>query len=182
MKITTAYRMEMERLHTTTEFGVMGGQYAPLVSQIVNKLRVTELLDYGCGKNTSLVKNLKAGHELTIQCYDPGVPEFAGEPMPMQMVACVDVLEHIEPECLDDVLDDLQRCTQVIGFFTVSTIPAEKTLSDGRNAHLIQQPPEWWIPKFMERFEIQTFQRTEGGFYVIVYALPKPLVEVPNVH
>jgi hypothetical protein len=87
------------------------------------------------------------------------------------MVACIDVLEHIEPACLEEVLDDLMRLTKAVGFFSVHTGPAIKTLSDGRNAHLIQQPPEWWLPKFIERFEVQTFQRVESGFYVIVYSL-----------
>ena len=181
MKITTAMRMEQERLHALGHYGVMGETYAPLVSQIVNKLGVTELLDYGCGKHTSLAKNLRADHKLTIQCYDPGVPEFAGDPVPMQMVTCIDVLEHVEPECLEEVLDDLKRCTQVVGFFTVTTVPASKTLSDGRNAHLIVEPMEFWLPKLMYRFEIQTVQRVQNGFYAIVYTLPEMLIKPETV-
>jgi hypothetical protein len=88
------------------------------------------------------------------------------------MVCCIDVLEHIEPDLLDNVLDDLKRVTKRIGFFTVSTSPAEKTLPDGRNAHLIQAAPEWWLPKFMERFELHVFQRTPDGFCIVCMALP----------
>jgi hypothetical protein len=52
--------------------------------------------------------------------------------------------------------------------------PALKTLPDGRNAHLIQEPVEWWLPKIMQRFDLQTFQMSsERGFYVIVYAKPR---------
>lgn len=177
MKITTAYQQEQQRMHVNPDYGTASVSYAPLVSQIINKIGVTELLDYGAGKGR-LAQSLKIGHKVKIQMYDPGVPEFAGDPIPMQMCVCIDVLEHIEPECLDEVLDDLKRCTGTVGFFTVATGPAEKTLSDGRNAHLIQEPAEWWLPKFLERFELQTFQRTSAGFYVIVYALPEPLVEV----
>ena len=84
------------------------------------------------------------------------------------MVACIDVLEHIEPEYLQGVFDHLQDLTEVILFATVHTGPAGKTLSDGRNAHLTQQPMEWWLPHFMERWNIQTVQRTsKHGFYVI---------------
>jgi hypothetical protein len=61
------------------------------------------------------------------------------------MVACIDVLEHIEPKLLENVLDDLQRVTREIGFFTVSTVLAEKTLADGRNAHLIVEGPEFLV-------------------------------------
>jgi hypothetical protein len=49
-----------------------------------------------------------------------------------------------------------------------------KVLSDGRNAHLTQQPMEWWLPKIWERFDIQTVQVTgEHAFYVIAYARQK---------
>jgi hypothetical protein len=84
------------------------------------------------------------------------------------MVACIDVLEHIEPDCLDDVLDHLKHLTGKIGFFTVSCIPAKKTLPDGRNAHLIQESPEWWLPKITDRFALQSFQRSPDGFVVLV--------------
>lgn len=176
--ISEAYRAEQERLHLNPNYGMASLQFAPLVSQIITRLKVTELLDYGAGKGR-LMRALRVPHQLKVQCYDPGVPEWSGEPIPMQMCSCIDVLEHVEPEHLDSVLDDLKRCTGVVGFFTVHTGPAQKFLSDGRNAHLIQQPPEFWLPKFVARFELQTFQRTEEGFYVICYSKPV-LVEVPS--
>jgi hypothetical protein len=47
-------------------------------------------------------------------------------------------------------------------------------LSDGRNAHLTQQPMKWWLPKLLQRFEIQTVQVTgEHQFYVIAHSIPK---------
>lgn len=173
--ISEGYREQQKELHDRHEdYGSASVTYAPLVSSIINKLGVTELLDYGCGK-CRLFQNLKVNHAMKLQAYDPAFEEYAGTPLPMQMVACIDVLEHIEPEHLETVLDDLQRCTNSVGFFSVSCHEAKKTLSDGRNAHLIVEPPEWWLPKFIERFEVQTFQRVGDEFYVIVY--PK-LIEV----
>jgi hypothetical protein len=78
------------------------------------------------------------------------------------------VLEHIEPDYLDAVLNDLQRITARIGFFTIATGPAIKTLADGRNAHLIQKPPSWWLPRLCQRFEIVQLNREAQGFWVIV--------------
>jgi hypothetical protein len=132
-------------------------------------MQISHLLDYGCGKGR-LFKNLKADHKMTLQAYDPGVSEYSSPPVSAEMVACIDVLEHIEPECLDEVLDDLERLTEVVGLFTVHCGPAVKVLPDGRNAHLIQQPPEWWLPKIMDRWELQSFNRDDHGFWVIVYA------------
>jgi len=55
----------------------------------------------------------------------------------------------------------------------VHTGPAVKVLADGRNAHLIQQPPAWWLPKFMSRFELAFFQRMPQGFWIVIEARPR---------
>ena len=171
MLISDAYRAEQEHLHENENYGVASLHFAHLVGMVCNKLQVDDLLDYGAGKGRlkdALPKHLE--RPIKMRCYDPAVPKWSASPAPAEMVACIDVLEHIEPECLDDVLDDLKRCVLKAGVFTVHTGEAIKILSDGRNAHLIQQPPEWWLPKFIERFEIQTFQRMDNGFYIIAYA------------
>lgn len=150
-----------------------------MVSQIIERMGIDHLLDYGCGSLCNLAKNLKVGHKLTYQAYDPGVQRFSKAPLPAQMVACIDVLEHIEPEYLDGVLDDLARLTEGVLFASVHTGPAVKVLSDGRNAHLTQEPMRWWLPGFMDRFELQTVQATsEHGFFVV--ALAKSRLEAAN--
>jgi hypothetical protein len=99
---------------------------------------------------------------------------MAAQPIPAQMVCCIDVLEHIEPEYLDNVLDHLATLTEAVALLSIHTGPAVKTLTDGRNAHLTQQPMDWWLPKLWGRWEIQTIQRThENGFYMIGYAKPR---------
>lgn len=175
MLISEDYRKQQESLHENPDYGVASIQYAPLVSEIVNKLGVTHLLDYGAGK-MRLFQNLHGlvKHPMKLQAYDPGIEKLSAPPVPAEMVACIDVLEHIEPELLDNVLDDLVRVTEVVGFFTIHTGPAVKVLPDGRNAHLIQQPMEWWLPKIWERFDLHSVQVTgEHAFYVVVYAKPK---------
>jgi hypothetical protein len=156
--ISQEYREEQQRLHETTVYGTASIAYAPLVSNIVNRMGITHLLDYGCGANTNLAKHLKVEHKLTYQAYDPGVPRFSRDPLPAQMLASIDVLEHIEPDCLDTVLNHMASLAEGVVFLSVDCGPAMKTLSDGRNAHLIQQPMEWWLPKLMERWKLQTIQ------------------------
>lgn len=169
--ISPEYKAQQETLHENPNYGVASIEYAPIVSQICNKLKVEHLLDYGCGKGR-LFEHLKADHKMTLQAYDPAVEQYSSPPIPAEMVACIDVLEHIEPDLLDNVLDDLERLTESVGFFSVSTGPAVKILPDGRNAHLIQQDAEWWLPKFMDRWDLQTFQRTgEHNFFVICYSM-----------
>ena len=167
MLISEDYRKQQEQLHENPNYGVASVQYAPIVTSILNQTGLSDLLDYGAGKGR-LAKSINPNHEVSVTHYDPARPEWSETPDSHQMVCCIDVLEHIEPELLDDVLDDLQRVTELLGFFTVHTGPAVKVLPDGRNAHLIQQGSEWWLPKFMERFELVTFQAQKNGFYVLV--------------
>jgi hypothetical protein len=144
--------------------------YAPLVAQVLEAVNATELLDYGAGKGR-LGQTLRQNHvkgPLTIHHYEPAVPEWSRPPEPCSFVACIDVLEHIEPHLIDNVLDDLKRVTARVGVFTVHTEAAVKTLPDGRNAHLIQRPPEWWLPKIMDRFTLVNFNRMQMGFFVVV--------------
>lgn len=174
MLISPSYKAEQEALHAKGNYGTASIEYAPLVTEIVNKLKVSHLLDYGCSALLNLYKHIQPGHKLTYQAYDPAVEEYASAPVPAEMVACIDVLEHIEPDLLENVLDDLQRVTEAVLFVTVHTGPAVKTLSDGRNAHLIQEPMEWWLPKLWQRFDIQSVQVTgEHAFYVIAHAKPR---------
>ena len=96
--ISAAYRLQQEALHATGTYGTASIQYAPLVTEIINNLGVTHLLDYGCGSLLNLYKHIKPKDKLTYQAYDPAVADYAESPVPAQMVACIDVLEHIEPE------------------------------------------------------------------------------------
>ena len=169
--ISSDYRREQEQLHESGVYGTASILYAPLISDIIKRMEVTHLLDYGCGAQANLAKHLKVPHKVTYQAYDPGVPRFAKAPLPAQMVACIDVLEHIEPDYLESVLNDLCRVTEAILFASVDTGPAMKVLSDGRNAHLIQQPMSWWLPKLWERWELQTVQASsEHSFFVVALA------------
>jgi hypothetical protein len=172
--ISEEYRKMQEELHKNPNYGVASVQYAPIVAQVLQQLGATELLDYGAGKGR-LGETLKTllPNPPQIRHYDPARPEWSATPQPAPVVACIDVLEHIEPELLDNVLDDLRRVTLGHGVFTVHTGPAVKVLADGRNAHLIQQPPAWWLPKFLSRFELAVFQRMPQGFWVVVEARPR---------
>jgi hypothetical protein len=167
--ISEDYRKMQQQLHQNPHYGVASVEYAPLVAEVMQKLGTRELLDYGAGKGR-LGATLEDMFDepFTIHHYDPAIPQWSDAPEPCKLVTCIDVLEHIEPNLIDNVLDDLKRVTAALGLFTVHTGRAAKVLLDGRNAHLIQKPPAWWLPKFMERFELSQFQRTPAGFWIIV--------------
>lgn len=179
MLISDSYKILQQQLHAKGTYGTASIGYSSLVTEIINKLEVTHLLDYGCGSQLNLYKHIKPKAKLTYQAYDPGTVEYSDPPVPAEMVCCIDVLEHIEPDYLEQVLDDLKRLTEVVLFCTIHTGPAGKKLSDGRNAHLTQQPMSWWLPKLWDRFDIQTVQVTnEHQFHVIAYAKPRSIEDV----
>lgn len=167
MLITEQYRAEQERLHAMGNYGTASLKYGPIVSGLIDGLEVDTLLDYGCGSMRNLLKVLEPEREVQYMGYDPGVPEF-GAKEPADLVVSIDVLEHIEPELLENVLDDLMMLTKRWAFLTIHTGPAVKTLSDGRNAHLIQKPASWWLPQLLQRWELQTFQANKSGFNVLL--------------
>ncbi|HEX2826593.1 MAG TPA: hypothetical protein VHP37_09630 [Burkholderiales bacterium] len=167
--ITEEYRRLQTELHRNPDYGVASVEYAPIVGQLMQAMGTRELLDYGAGKGR-LAHKLEEMYDepFVIHHYEPAMPAWSAPPEPCELVACIDVLEHIEPDLIDNVLDDLKRVTRRVGIFTIDTMPAGKTLADGRNAHLIQQPASWWLPKLLERFELNHFTRVPRGFWVVV--------------
>ena len=171
--ISEEYRRMQAELHRNPDYGVASVQYAPMVAEVMQALGTRELLDYGAGKGRlGTTLNEMFEEPFLIHHYEPAVAEWSAPPQPCRFVACIDVLEHIEPDLVDNVLDDLKRVTAGVGFFSVDTGPAQKVLSDGRNAHLIQKPAAWWLPKFMERFELARFNRMPQGFCIVVERKP----------
>lgn len=156
MLITEEYRKLNENMHETKKlYGTSGARWAPQVESLCQMIKSKDVLDYGCGKST-LAHNLP----FSIQQYDPAIPKFSALPQPAHIVICTDVLEHIEPECIDDVLEDIRGLTKSLCFLSIANGKAEKTLADGRNAHLIQQDETWWLTKLLPLFHILQFQGT----------------------
>ena len=172
MLISPEYQAQQQAMHNNPKinYGTAAEAYGETVAEMIDLLEIDSVLDYGAGRNLSLQKNLNPTRAFKYQAYDPGVPEYAGEPKPAEMVVCIDVLEHIEPDLLDNVLDHLEQLTEKVLFCTVHTGPAGKLLPDGRNAHLIQKPVEWWLPKFTERFKLQGLHTRGNGFELVLMA------------
>ena len=150
MLISQDYLALQRTLHEDKGYGTSGHKYAEVVREISNLLQTQDILDYGCGKRT-----LEAALGFPIQNYDPCIPGLDTPPRPSDLVVCTDCCEHIEPDYLDNVLDDLERVTLRFLMVVVVNRAAKKILPDGRNAHLIQEPLSWWIPKFEARFSIR---------------------------
>lgn len=144
--ISPAYLETQRTLHATPRgYGAKGHKWASTVAYLQQTFRAESILDYGCGGGglmTALQYHLRL--PARIEEYDPAIAGKDALPRPADLVICTDVLEHIEPNRLMTVLDHLRSLTQTAAFLVIALDPANKTLSDGRNAHLIQESPEWW--------------------------------------
>jgi hypothetical protein len=70
------------------------------------------------------------------------------------MMISTDVLEHVEPTSIDETISLIGK-TSKLQYHLISCAPAKLVLPDGRNAHLIQESPDWWRDKFIkEGFQI----------------------------
>ncbi len=171
MLITDEYKKLNEKLHESNKhYGTGGHKWAPHIEGFAKMVGTTDILDYGCGKST-LAQNLP----FSINQYDPAIEKYSDAPDAADILVCTDVLEHIEPELIDDVLAHIRSLTKQACFLVIANRPAKKVLEDGRNAHLIQQDEGWWLEKLRKSWSLLQFSSNgvgENAEYLIV-ASPK---------
>lgn len=107
------------------------------------------ILDYGCARRRLRHTLSQGADELLpfLSEYDPGVPGKDSPPEPADIVVCTDVLEHVETECLDDVLAHIKSLTKRIALVVISTKPSDMTLPDGTAQHKLVMTRDWWEDK-----------------------------------
>lgn len=161
--VTDYYRSVLEKEHSQGEWGVASIEYAPRIANIMRRHKLNEILDYGAGAG-NLEKNLLILlPNVIVHNYEPGIPKWNNKPNPCKMVACTDVIEHIEPDCLNDVLNDLQRVIEKYAFISISTVPAYRVLNNGWNAHICLKDPKEWKEIFEKKFNIIKLNMFDSG-------------------
>lgn len=143
MLLTEDYRNQLRTLHDRdVMWGSSANRWLPDVVSWGEALGAKTLIDYGCGKG--LLKAKAEMHGFRVTEYDPGIPGKDKLPDPADMVACLDVIEHLEPECLNEVLVDISNRAVKGALLVIALYPSGTRLPDGRDSHLIIEPPEWW--------------------------------------
>ncbi len=163
MLISDEYRKLNEQLHESRlDFGCWDEKYRDLVIGMLHHFNGRSFLSYGSGKGT-LGRSLRTElarihllHKFTLFDYDPAVDWARDDPPPCDIVAACDVMEHIEPGCLNEVIAHIADKTKMAAFMSVATRPAVKTLADGRNAHLIVENWRWWADRIDPILPIST--------------------------
>lgn len=178
--LSDGYRKLLEQTHKESDYrwGQTARRNLYRIVAHIEESGCTNVLDYGSAGGSferELIRRGLLPHVSFLQ-YDPGYPDKAHNNLPRDFVLCSDVLEHVEPDQLENVLEDLYRCMRREGYFSIGCYPAEKELPDGRNAHLILEDPSWWIDKLEEWFTIEKDYVTvngAGGKTLHVHVKPK---------
>lgn len=158
MLITDDYRRLNTELHQRAGgYGSKGKAWAPRLIGYVREWGISSMLDYGCGKG-SLKAALDPVLSIDIREYDPAVPGKDATPAPADLVVCTDVLEHVEPECIDDVLAHLVSLGNKAVLVAVACRAGNRQLEDGRTDHLTVQPPKWWAKRLAKFGTWQTIE------------------------
>ena len=178
--ISSEYRELNHKLHMENPlYGIGGAKHVKTVLQLCESLKTTSVLDYGAGK-CQLSRELS----FPIWNYDPCIPEISASPRPADIVVCTDCLEHIEPEKINFVLQDIKRCALKLAFFVIHTGPSSKVLADGRNTHLLQRDRIWWKKKLRKFFTLTLDQIKEVPplLYIVAAKKEKQHGSSPNTN
>ena len=145
---------EYTRIHesTTTMSGRTTMKNKDLIKKVIDIEQTISVLDFGCGKGWQYTRqnvHKEWGIEMP-HLYDPYVKGYQKLPSVGQhyydLVLCVDVMEHILPEEVNETLYQLFFLGRAV-YFHIDTKPAIKEFTDGTNFHVSLHNKEWWEKK-----------------------------------
>jgi len=113
------------------------------------------LLDYGCGSG-NLGKSINDVFKcVDVTNYDPFMEQYSQEPEgKFDIVTCFDVMEHIEIQCVLNTIKHIASKAKYMVLFSICCTDALKTLPDGRNAHITQKSPRWWMGQISQYMQV----------------------------
>jgi hypothetical protein len=153
-KLNQALHQQNDHYGNRADGAGMAGRLPEALRRMHELGLCNSVLDYGTGKG-KLVQRLQAElpSGISVMGYDPAMPAYATKPnQAVDIVTCLDVLEHIEMTSIDAVLRDIHALTRQFCYLVVDLQPAVKTLADGRNAHILLAPAEWWTTRVAQLF------------------------------
>jgi hypothetical protein len=146
-----------------------------LVSVILQTLKPAGLvLDFGCGTGRASLELSKQGLDLMLidfadNCRDdeaiflPFLEWDLTKPMPVhaEYGFCCDVMEHIPPDDVDSVLENIMQAAGKV-FFSIATIADDNGALIQQDLHLTVRPHEWW-EEILQQFGTVTWSLKTGS-------------------
>jgi 2-polyprenyl-3-methyl-5-hydroxy-6-metoxy-1,4-benzoquinol methylase len=178
-----------------------GEELAALFLQHARPRPGAEVLDFGCGTGRGALMLAVLGRckvtmiDFVRNCLDPEIREAlttqahaltflkADLEQPLPVAAeygyCTDVMEHIPPDKVDRVLDNLLKAARHV-FFSIATTEDKCGALIGEPLHLTVQPYSWWLRKLNERDAVIHWSVEEPGacrFYVTAWRSGQDVVK-----
>lgn len=146
--ISEQHKKIYREIHRTTPFGKRA-KVPKHLDWFIKQIKPKSICDFGCGKG-KLIETLQTTYGIDVIGYDPANPLYdkSINNLKVDLLISCDVLEHVEPEYINNTLKFLLTKSQYI-YHLIALSPAKLILPDGRNAHLIQESAEWWRDKFV---------------------------------
>lgn len=122
--------------------------------------------DMGCGLGRAGAKMAELGADVTLVDFAPNAPDFPHlrfveanlwdlpTDMKFDWIYCVDVLEHIPPEYVERVLDNLARVARKGGYIQIATFEDNCGAVIGETLHLTIHKSDWWRPLIEARWPV----------------------------
>jgi len=150
--ISQAYCKMNADIYNSSKRSAGGAKHAEIVRKIAPKWDTRTILDYGCGQGDFKKAFDAFETQIEVREYDPAIKgkDTLTLLRNYDLIVCADVLEHIEPEKIDNVLNHIFALMEKGGYFVISLCETKVWLPDGRNAHVLLKPIEWWLDKFIK--------------------------------
>jgi SAM-dependent methyltransferase len=116
-----------------------------------------KVIDFGCGTGRGALKLKEHGCDMLLLDFTDNSRDLEAKTLPFKRVDltqpfevekadfgyCTDVMEHIEPEKVEDVIKNImEHCDKC--FFQISTVPDVMGSLIGQDLHLTVKPLLWW--------------------------------------
>jgi len=161
-------RSKYIQIMSTTNYG--SSNHGKKAYEMVKSMRPSFIVDFGCGKNT-FIKDMKefgingVGVDFAAKEADVKRPmhDTLIKPGTADLVTAFDSMEHLLPEEVDDVLNEMKRVAKPSAkfIFSISTVPSNVLVNE-ENLHPTVREKEWWKNK-INRIAIVD-QNSQNGY------------------
>lgn len=167
--ISPEYAALNKQLHAERpDYGGRGHVGADEIVRFCRQDGFRSVLDYGCGKGSLRPAIHEMAPDVAVYEFDPAIDGKDTLPSGnIDLVVAIDVMEHVESEFLNNVLEAFCSFAPKAVFLTISTASAQKTLPDGRNAHILIRGRGWWLKRLSKYFS-EVHARASAGYFIYV--------------
>jgi len=138
------------------------------------------LIDFGCGTGRPAAEFQRLGAAVmgidhATNCLDQGVNitflQCCLWDLPPNLECmygyCTDVMEHIPPEKVDDVLSEIRRVVRNKTFFQIATFPDGMGRRIGETLHLSVHSTTWWETKLSKHWDSVSIGGTRNCIAIV---------------